>query len=217
MILVCVAFSQSKSGKYFVFLNNNPNHPEMPEKEVDAIQAKHMDYMDSLAKEMIVLASGPFHGAGSFQVLVASSLEDAQKIADSDPAIKANLLKSEVYPLEVNIGGICPVGDDYEMIEYQFIRYVPLKDKIAEESKKKIEKLTKRHVSYLKANFYKRRLIASGDFGSDNGGFLVAFKTDDIELDKFIKYDPMIRSELYDVDIRILWIAKGTFCVRMKN
>lgn len=210
--MVMVALTQSTSGKYFVFLNTNPNRPEIPENEINDIQAAHRANMDSLAKQLKLLAAGPFHGGGGMQVLVASSDEDARELVNSDPAVKARRFLTEIYPLNLGVGGICPVQEPYEMIEYQFIRYVPVNNKIIEESEKKLEKLNKRHLNYIKANYYQRKLIVSADFNTGFGGFLVAFKSDDKDFESFIKYDPLIRSELFTADISILWIARGSFC-----
>lgn len=214
---VVFVFSQSPSGKYFVFLNPNPSRPEISEAEVDAIQAAHMANMDSLAKKMLLLAAGPFHGGGGVQVLVASTLQEAQTMVESDPAVRAKRFNTEIYPLEMKVGGICPLGDTYEMIEYQFVRIVPIKDKVATESQKKLEKLTSRHVSYVKTNYFKQGLISDGSFGFDKGGFMVAFKSGEEEFDKFLKYDPMIRSEMFEADIKIIWIGQGTFCERSQK
>jgi len=40
LMMVMVALTQSTSGKYFVFLNTNPNRPEIPENEINDIQAE---------------------------------------------------------------------------------------------------------------------------------------------------------------------------------
>lgn len=217
LMITSLVFSQSTSGKYFVFLNTNPNRPSIPEAEINEIQAAHMANMDSLAKALRLLAAGPFHGGGGIQIVVATSLEDAQKLVDSDPAIKAHRFNTEIFPLDMGVGGICPVQEPFDMTEYQFIRYVPVADIIAGESEKKLEKMIKKHLNYLKANFFKQGLIANGDFGPGQGGFIIAFKTDDEEFDTFLKYDPMVRSGLYEVDRMILWIAQGTFCERKKS
>lgn len=214
LVFSSLVFSQSSSGKYFVFLNTNPDRPKISEAEIDAIQAAHMANMDSLAKIKRLLAAGPFHGGGGLQIVVATSMEDAQKLVNSDPAVKAKRFNTEIYPLEMGVGGICPVQEPYDMVEYQFIRFVPVPEKIAEESEKKLNKLSKRHLSYVKANFFKHGLIGNGDFGTGKGGFLLAFKTDDEEFENFLKYDPMVRSENYTIDNRILWVAQGTFCER---
>jgi len=217
LMAISFGFSQSTSGKYFVFLNTNPDRPSIPENEVNEIQAAHMANMDSLAKAMRLLAAGPFHGGGGLQIVVATSLEDAQKLVNSDPAIKAHRFNTEIFPLEMGVGGICPVQEPYDMVEYQFIRYVPVTEHIAEESEKKLEKMIKKHLNYLKANFFEQGLLANGDFGPGRGGFIIAFKNDEEDFDTFLKYDPMVRSELYEVDRMILWIAQGTFCERKKS
>lgn len=210
-----LAFSQSASGKYFVFLNTNPERAEISENEANEIQTAHMANMDSLVAELKLLSAGPFQGGGGLQILAAANMEEAQELVNSDPAVKAHRLNTEIYPLAFGVGGVCPVKEPYEMVEYQFVRYVPVKDKMAEESEKKLLKLYKRHLSYVKANFFARGLIVDGNFGPNDGCFLVAFKTDDEEFDIFLKYDPMIRSEMYVAETTILWIAQGTFCERM--
>lgn len=209
--------AQSSSGKYFLFLNTNPDRATIPEADVNKIQSAHMANMDSLAKERLLLAAGPFHGGGGLQILSAPTIEEAQKLVNSDPAVKAGRFNTEIFPLEMGVGGICPVQKPYEMVEYQFIRYVPVQSAIAEESPKKLEKYIKRHVNYVKSNFYRNGLIANGDFGPGLGGFLLAFKNDDEDFENFLKYDPYVKSGLYSLDIRILWIAQGTFCERRQE
>lgn len=213
LIMALGASSQSQSGKYFVFLNTNPDRAKLPEDEVNKIQTAHMANMDSLAKARRLMAAGPFHGGGGMQILAATSIEDAQKLVDSDPAVKAGRFNTEVYPLAFGVGGICPVNEPYDMVEYRFVRFVPVKEMVDAESSKKLKKYIKRHVNYMKANFFKRRIIANGDFGEGLGGFMITFKPDDEDdFDTFLKYDPYIRSGLYTADTRILWVAEGTFC-----
>lgn len=214
LIITMSAGAQGAANKYFVFLNPNPERAELPDDEVSDIQAAHMANMDSLATEMRLLAAGPFHGGGGLQVLVAASIEDAQELVMTDPAVQAGRFTTEVFLLTMGVGGICPVSEPYEMVEYQFIRYIPVKAAIEAEKPKKLEKYAKRHLNYLKANFFKRNLIANGDFGTGLGGFVVAYKEQTEEFDDFLKYDPYIKSGLFRADTRILWIAQGTFCER---
>ncbi len=206
--------AQSGPGKYFVFLTTNPDRATLPEAEVNEIQHQHRANMDSLSNEKLLLAAGPFHGGGGLQVLSASTIEDAEKLVYSDPAVRAGRFNTEMLPLHMGVGGICPVQEPYEMVEYQFIRYIPVDEAIAEEKPKKLEKYIKRHLNYIKANYYKNKLIANGDFGPGMGGFLLAFKNDNDDFDNFLKYDPYVKSGLFTTDVRILWIARGTFCER---
>ena len=214
IVIFTVSVQAQVAEKFFVFLNTNPDRAELPEAEVNEIHAAHRANMDSLAEAKRLLAAGPFHGGGGIQVVVATSAEDANELVLTDPAVETARFHTEIFPLSMEVGGICPVQEPYEMVEYQFIRYVPVKEAIEAEKPKKLEKYLKRHINYIKANFYKRKLIANGDFGPGMGGFVVAFKEQEDDFDDFIKYDPYIRSGLYTADTRILWIAQGTFCER---
>jgi uncharacterized protein YciI len=193
-------------------LNSNPVKPELPKAEVDKIQAAHMANIDSLAKTGSLLAAGPFNGGGGLFVLLASSPENARMILNTDPAVKANRFIVELYPLTMNYGTICPVQGRIEMIDFQFIWYKPVRDKIAGAEQDKLEKLAKKHLKYLKETGFPVKFIAEGEFGASNGGFLVIEKTVDENMEKLLKYDPWAKSVYFTSELKILWIARGSFC-----
>jgi uncharacterized protein YciI len=206
-------FSQSLPLYYFVMLNSNPDKPKISEREVAAIQAAHRACIDSLANIGQLLAAGPFHGGGGLFILNAESPEAAQSMFISDPAVKANRFVIELYPLEMVIGSICPQkGGDYEMVEYQFIKYEPVKEKLDEASEKKFMKLNKRHTHFFSDNNFSIPLIAAGNFGSSNGGFLILPRTTREGLDRLLLYDPWTKSGYFTTELKSLWIAKGSFC-----
>lgn len=204
--------AQDFQHKYFVMLNSNPGKPDLPKAEVDKIQAAHMANIDSLARVGSLLAAGPFNGGGGLFVLVAASIEDARNILNTDPAVKANRFIIELYPLTMNYGSICPVKGKYEMVEYQFIKYSPVKDKISTVEASELEKLAKRHLRFLKETGFPVKYIAEGDFGPADGGFLIIEKTLEENMTKLLKYDPWAKSGYFTSDLKILWIAKGSFC-----
>ena len=214
LLLVLSAGAQSPSGKYIVFLNRNPYVTELSKAAVDALQTAHQAKIDSLKQARRVLASGSLHGGGGILVLAAATLEEAQTIINYDPTVAAGRFVAEVFPFSMTIGGICIPSEKYEMSEYQFIRYFPVPEAMAGLSEKKIEKLSRRHSSYLKMNFYEHALIADADFGSGQGGILVAFNGDADKFDHFLQYDPFVKSGMYKPVSGILWIAQGTFCER---
>jgi len=207
-----VSTAQEFQRKYFVLLNSNPNKLELPKAEVDKIQAAHMANIDSLAKAGSLLAAGPFNGGGGLFVLVAASIEEARNILNTDPAVKANRFIIELYPLTMNYGSICPVKGKYEMVEYQFIKYTPVKDKISMVEAGELEKLAKRHLRFLKETGFPVKYIAEGEFGPVDGGFLIIEKTLEENMTKLLKYDPWAKSGYFTSDLKILWIAKGSFC-----
>ncbi len=211
-----VVTAQDYANKYFVFLNTNPNRTEIPQSEADALQQAHRANMDSLAAAGRLIAAGPFHGGGGIFVMVSRTKQEVQDLIMTDPAIKAGRFITEVFDLKMNLGGICPVGESFEMTEYQFMRYIPAEEMIENAKESKLKKLGKRHAHYLKASFFKHGLIADADFGDGQGGFLVAFKPEGDDFDNFLKYDPWLKSGLYTLNTRILWIAQGSFCERNK-
>jgi len=193
-------------------LNSNPNKAELGEEEVDKIQAAHMANMDSLANIGQLVAAGPFHGGGGLFILRTESLEAADKILKSDPAVKANRFITELYPLEMILGSICPVKEGYEMAEYQFIKYEPVEEKFEDASEKKFAKLNKRHTKFLTENLFTIRLISAGTFGTSDGGFLITEKKNEEILDRLLIYDPWTKSGYYASKMKVLWIAEGSFC-----
>ena len=146
--------------------------------------------------------------------MFAGSIEEAETILNSDPAVKAGRFITELYPMKMTVGGICPVGENYEMIQYKFLKYQPVPEKFAEYSEKKLLKLEKRHMAFMKENRFKVDMVSDAVFGPDKGGMLILDKSTQELVDKTIKFDPWIKYELYRVDIKNLWIAKGSFCER---
>jgi uncharacterized protein YciI len=206
-------FSQSLPSYFFVMLNSNPDKPKISDEEVERLQAAHLANIDSLAQIGQLAAAGPFHGGGGLFILKAKSLEDARRMINSDPAINANRFKTELYPLEMILGSICPqTSDNYEMVDYQFIKYVPVPDKFEGEDEKKSTKLDKRHTNFLTGNDFSIRLIAAGNFGATSGGFLITTRNDEEVFDRLLLYDPWTKSGYFTTEINTLWIALGSFC-----
>jgi len=204
--------SQVTGGYFFVMLNSNPGKAELSKEKVNEIQAAHMANIDSLAKAGSLVAAGPFNGGGGLFVLRAESLEKAAEILNSDPAVKANRFITELYPMKMNIGSICPVGENYEMTEYQFLKYQPVEEIIREKDADKLEKLQKRHIQFLKETEHPVHFIAEAVFQPENGGFIISAKGEAEKIDLFLRNDPWTKSGCFKADLKILWIAKGTFC-----
>ena len=212
ILLSMRVFSQAAPSYYFVMLNTNHNRPKLSEEEANKIQVAHRANMDSLAKIDQLLAAGPFHGGGGLFIFNADSLESVDKMLKSDPAVKANRFITELYPLQMILGSICPQKDDYEMAEYQFIKYEAVVEKINDASEKKILKLNKRHTKFFTENFFSIRLIAAGNFGLSSGGFLITEKIDEEKLERLLMYDPWVKSGYFTYKLKVLWIAEGSFC-----
>ncbi|MBI3003991.1 MAG: hypothetical protein HYY49_01080 [Ignavibacteriales bacterium] len=189
----------------FVFLNTNPDRPELPKETVDSLQKEHMANIDRLAKEGKLLAAGPFHGGGGIFVLNTGNVSEANGWLASDPAVRAKRWKLDVIPYRPTVGSICSVGENYEMVSYSFVRY----DADTVTSDEKIKELWLTHDEYRKNIAPRDSVMAEGILGEKKGGILVVKGTLDEEL---LKKDPAVQQGVLKPTLKRIWIAKGSFC-----
>lgn len=84
----------------FVILKSGSN-TTTDEKEIDSVFNGHMQNINRLAEESKLVLAGPFgKNENSFRglfVLNVESIEEAEELLQTDPAVKANFLKPEFY------------------------------------------------------------------------------------------------------------------------
>ena len=83
---------------YFVELITNPDRPDLPAEQVDSIQTAHLKNINALYEEGKLMLAGPFEKGGGIFVLSVSTLSEAERIAENDPAVSAGRLLVEVRP-----------------------------------------------------------------------------------------------------------------------
>ncbi len=85
--------------KYVIaFLKRGPNRTEDKKKAAE-LQKAHMDNINKLAEEGKLVMAGPFFGDGDLRGLYifdVTSLEEAEALTNSDPAIQAGSLVMEL-------------------------------------------------------------------------------------------------------------------------
>jgi len=88
--------------KYVFVILKTGNNKTTDKKFIDSCFAGHMTNMGRLTDAKKLVVAGPFgKNEKSFRglfILNVTSPEEAQKLLDTDPAIKANLLAAELYP-----------------------------------------------------------------------------------------------------------------------
>ncbi len=82
------------------YLKKGPNR-DLPEEESAQLQRAHLDNITRLAEEGKLVLAGPFMDDTDIRgiyIFAVASIEEAEKIALSDPAIQAGSLTLELHP-----------------------------------------------------------------------------------------------------------------------
>ncbi|MEQ1584883.1 MAG: YciI family protein [Cyclobacteriaceae bacterium] len=190
----------------FVFLNSRSDKAELPADQVKKIMDGHMANIERLVKEGKLISAGPFDGGGGIFIFKSKSIDQVNEWLKTDPGVVANRWQIEVLPYFPRVGAACAVGEKYEMVTYQFIRYIP---NIAKFNIQEAPQIFKMHDDYLKGIIKTGNVMAEGTFGDTEGGILVI--RGDIQ-NEVIETDPAVREGLLEIEIKKLWIAKGAFC-----
>jgi uncharacterized protein YciI len=192
----------------FIFLNNKPDKKELHADTVKKVMDGHMANMGRLAKEKRLLAAGPFEGGGGLFILNTTSLDSAAKWLSTDPGIKASRWNVEMFPYKPRIGGVCPVGEKYEMTMYSLVRFTA---QVSKSTAKNYPDIINRHEAYIKEKFStSENVITEGIFGARDGGILIL--KGEAPQKEIFESDPGVQEMLVQFEIKKLWIAKGSFC-----
>lgn len=214
LFVVTLLFSVYVTGQsnelFFVFLNNNPAKALLSEDQVESLQTAHLQNIERLAKEGIMKAAGPFDGGGGLFILESESIETANEILQSDPAIKADRFNIEVFPLMLANNDLCGAKEPYEMVSYQFIRLISDVEYFGDPD----VMFAKNRVFMADLNNNNDFVIAQGNFTKYNDGFLILNVADAASAEEIIKQHPNVKEGQLKYEIKSLWIAKGTFCKR---
>ncbi|HKL52013.1 MAG TPA: YciI family protein [Wenzhouxiangellaceae bacterium] len=82
------------------FLKSGPNRPEDPEK-AQALQRAHLENIRRMAEEGKLVLAGPFMDRGEIRgiyVFAVDSVEEAEALTATDPAVQAGSLVMELHP-----------------------------------------------------------------------------------------------------------------------
>ena len=99
-----------------VLLRRPPDAPDLPEEELDALQARHLAYRAQLKRDGVLVANGPL-GEQSDPALrglsiFACDLDEARRLSDGDPSVQAGRLAYEVFEWWVAAGTLAfPAAD----------------------------------------------------------------------------------------------------------
>jgi hypothetical protein len=99
-----------------VVLRRPPDAPDLPEEELDALQARHLAYRADLARRGLVAAKGPFdrQSEPSYRgmSIFACDPAEAARLSDGDPLVAVGRLAYDVMEWWVHAGSLAfPLTD----------------------------------------------------------------------------------------------------------
>ena len=104
-----------------VLLRRPADAPEMTDDELDALQARHLAYRADLRRQGVIVANGPFDAQSDATMrglsIFACGLEEAARLSDLDPSVRAGRLTYDLMEWWVAAGtldfpeAVARVGD----------------------------------------------------------------------------------------------------------
>jgi uncharacterized protein len=104
-----------------VLLRRPPDAPDMPEEELDALQARHLAYRAELRGQGVLVVNGPLGEQSDVSMrglsIYACDLQEAARLSDGDPSVQAGRLAYDLMEWWVASGTLAfpeasrPVGD----------------------------------------------------------------------------------------------------------
>ena len=110
-----------------VVLRRPADAPDLPDEELDALQARHLAYRAGLARQGVIAANGPFDEQSdrSYRGMSIFNCDPAEaaRLSDGDPSVIAGRLAYDVMEWWVRAGALAfplaegPVGDRRAMTD----------------------------------------------------------------------------------------------------
>jgi uncharacterized protein YciI len=199
--------AEGQTKKYIiVFLNKKSDATEISKEESSKIMEGHMANMGRLAQEGKLLAAGPFEGGGGIFILNTASAEEAGEWISTDPGVQAQRWNIELLPYTPRIGSVCAVKAPYNMVHYTFLRFDAIVSKF---NASDYPQILKKHDEFIKKVTSQKNVVTEAIFGDRDGGILII--NGDATAEDFAA-DPAVQEGLVDLQVKKLYIAKGSFC-----
>lgn len=102
---------------YMGLIKRGPTWTPDSTPKLDQLQANHLTHLRQLSEAGHLIMAGPFTDGGELRgvsVFRVESIEEAQALADADPAVKAGRLVVEIHPWYVSESVLPKSGAHYE-------------------------------------------------------------------------------------------------------
>ena len=206
LLIVAITVAAQDGDFLFVFLNKNPQAEQITKEQSEKLMEGHMANINKLAGEGKLLAAGPFEGGGGMFILNTISADVATEWLSADPGVRARRWNIEYLPYKPRIGSVCPVSENYEMVDYFFIRYTSIVSKFNAGT---YPALLAKHASFLDNAVFTSSIVTEGAFDNEGNSILILKQPVSLET---LEADPAVQEGLLTIGTKKLYIAKGTFC-----
>jgi len=102
-----------------VLLRRPADAPELPEAELDALQARHLAYRAGLRREGVLVVNGPLDEQSDPAMrglsIFACDIDEARRLSDGDPSVQAGRLAYDVLEWWVAAGTLAFPEADREV------------------------------------------------------------------------------------------------------
>ena len=102
-----------------VLLRRPADAPELPEAELDALQARHLAYRAGLRREGVLVVNGPLDEQSDPAMrglsIFACDIDEARRLSDGDPSVQAGRLAYDVMEWWVAAGTLAFPEADREV------------------------------------------------------------------------------------------------------
>jgi len=218
-LLVTVATGQSAPTstphEYFFYqlalLRRPADAPQLTPDAAQKLQEAHIANIRKLGKEGKLVLAGPFLDDTSLRgifVFKANSAVEAQKWADSDPAVQAHRLAPEFHMWIQPTSTFSTPPDSNPMENYAAVLYLK-GDKFQWHNGS--DPILQRHMDFVKSQPVADKLAAGAPFkdGTGDGIALLIFATTPEEAAKIVAQDPLVLAGEAKTEVHPWMTQKG--------
>ena len=197
-----------------VFLRKNPAWKASSSTEVQRIEATHQEFLDGLIQLDQVLISGPVTDDSDLRAIIVSSattMQQAQSIIASDPAVKVGMLRAETYAWYAGTG-IMKKQKVVTPKETYFFGVLVRGPEWTPEITPEVKKLQEAHMANIRRMGETGKLVIAGPL--ENGGQLrgiYVFKLDSLqEAKSWSETDPAVKAGRFGIEIHPWLLVQGS-------
>ena len=166
---------------------------------------QHVNYVDSLKKDQVILAHGRLENDGEILLFHKSDIDEVKNLLQRDPVLITGLYRPEYFHTTINYGEFCEPASTVPE-EFNLVRYTT---HITKYNVQQVPQLLRMHDEYLKKIYATGNVAAGGVFTNSDGGFLIIRGNLASEV---IMNDPTFQAGFIIPEISDIFIPEGTFC-----